>query len=138
MAYDKLFSPGKIGNCELKNRIIMAPYNKNYNARDGSITQRQIDYFIERADGGAGLLLVGATYVSPESKGHIFQQGLHTNAIIGSYVRLIDAVHEHGAKIGVQLNHRGRQTSRIFSGMTPVAPSPSHRPPRCRRADPVR
>jgi len=124
MSYDKLFSPGKIGSCGLKNRIIMAPFNKNYNARDGSITQRQIDYFIERADGGAGLLLVGATYVSPESKGHIFQQGLHTDAVIGSYVRLADAVHEHGAKIGVQLNHRGRQTSRIFSAMTPVAPSP--------------
>ncbi len=123
MSYERLFSPGKIGGCEIKNRIIMAPYNKNYNARDGSITQRQIDYFVERAKGGAGLLLVGATYVSPESKGHIYQQGLHTDTVIRSYRRLTAAVHEHGAKIGVQLNHRGRQTSRIFNGMVPVAPS---------------
>ncbi len=52
MSYERLFSPGKIGGCEIKNRIIMAPYNKNYNARDGSITQRQIDYFVDSIKNG--------------------------------------------------------------------------------------
>lgn len=123
MKYERLFSPGKIGTCEIKNRIILSPFNKNFSNRDGSITYRQIDYFVERAEGGAGLLLIGATYVSPESKGHIYQQGLDSDAVLASYQKMTKAVHDHRSKIGVQLNHRGRLTSRIFSGLVPVAPS---------------
>jgi len=124
MGYDKLFCPGSIGNCEIKNRIILSPFNKSYSNRDGTVTQRQIDYMAERAKGGTGLLMVGATYVSPEGKGHFDQQGLHKDDTVPGFRRLAESVHAHGAKIGVQLNHRGRLTSSKFSGLKPVAPSP--------------
>ncbi len=124
MRYEKLFSKGMIGSCELKNRIIMSPFNKNYCNLDGTVGRRLIDYMVERAKGGTGLLMVGATAVSPEGKGHFNQQALFTDEVVPSFRKLTDAVHAGGAKIAVQINHRGRQTSSKFSCLKPVAPSP--------------
>jgi len=122
--YRKLFSPGKIGNCELKNRIIVSPFLKNYANRDGSVTQRLIDYWVERAKGGVGLIMTGTANVSPESLGNKFQEGLYDDFLIDGYKKLTDAVHQHGAKIGIQMQHRGRHAGAVFSGFQPVAPSP--------------
>ncbi len=60
-----LFEPGEIGNCQIKNRIVMAPMG-NINMSDpiGRPGQKMIDYFIERARGGAGLLITGLIPVS--------------------------------------------------------------------------
>ena len=65
MAYEKIFEPGKIGKCKLKNRIIMAPMG-NINMADpiGRPMQKMIDYFVERAKGGTGLLITGLIPVS--------------------------------------------------------------------------
>jgi 2,4-dienoyl-CoA reductase-like NADH-dependent reductase (Old Yellow Enzyme family) len=41
----KLFEPGWIGSMELKNRLVMPPMGTNYASKDGSVTQRQIDYY---------------------------------------------------------------------------------------------
>lgn len=65
MAYDVLFQPGKIGTCTTKNRIIMAPMG-NINMADpiGRPLPKMIEYFIERARGGTGLLITGLIPVS--------------------------------------------------------------------------
>lgn len=65
MSYDKIFEPGFIGKCKLKNRIIMAPMG-NINMADpiGRPLSKMIDYFTERAKGGTGLLITGLIPVS--------------------------------------------------------------------------
>lgn len=65
MNYDLLFQPGQIGTCLTKNRIIMAPMG-NINMADpiGRPLPKMIDYFIERARGGTGLLITGLIPVS--------------------------------------------------------------------------
>ncbi len=65
MDYDKLFEPCYIGKCRIKNRIIMAPMG-NINMCDpiGRPSQKMIDYFVERAKGGTGLLTTGLIPVS--------------------------------------------------------------------------
>lgn len=65
MAFEKLFEPDTIGNCRLVNRIIMAPMG-NINMADpaGRPSDKMIEYFIERAKGGAGLLITGLVPVS--------------------------------------------------------------------------
>ena len=52
MSYERLFTPGQIGKCKLKNRIIMAPMG-NINMADpiGRPLPKMIDYFAERAKG---------------------------------------------------------------------------------------
>ncbi|MDW7733080.1 MAG: FAD-dependent oxidoreductase [Methanolobus sp.] len=65
MAFEKLFGQDSIGKCRLKNRIIMAPVG-NINMADpsGRPLNKMIEYFIERAKGGAGLLITGLVPVS--------------------------------------------------------------------------
>lgn len=65
MEYNKLFEQGNIGKCSLKNRIIMAPMG-NINMADpiGRPLQKMVDYFVERAKGGTGLLITGLIPVS--------------------------------------------------------------------------
>ncbi|MGE5454137.1 MAG: hypothetical protein ACM3O9_02955, partial [Methylocystaceae bacterium] len=65
MGSNKLFAPGKIGNCVTKNRIIMAPMG-NINMADttGRPMPKMIEYFLERARGGTGLIITGLVPVS--------------------------------------------------------------------------
>ncbi|WP_406659805.1 FAD-dependent oxidoreductase [Methanolobus sp. ZRKC3] len=65
MAFDRLFEVDSIGKCKLKNRIVMAPMG-NINMADpvGRPMDKMIEYFIERAKGGAGLLITGLVPVS--------------------------------------------------------------------------
>ena len=52
MNYDVLFTPFKIRNMDVKNRIVMAPMGLNAARPDGTIADDEIDYFEERARGG--------------------------------------------------------------------------------------
>ena len=54
-----LFQPIVVGGLELRNRIVMAPVATGLSARDGSVSQREIDYYAERAKGGVGLITTG-------------------------------------------------------------------------------
>ena len=57
MEYKMLFSPMKIGNCEIKNRIVMPPMMLGFGQFDGTPTKKMEDYYEERAKGGAGLII---------------------------------------------------------------------------------
>ncbi|MGE5403561.1 MAG: NADH:flavin oxidoreductase, partial [Candidatus Saccharibacteria bacterium] len=65
MEYRKLFEPGMIGKCKVKNRIVMGPMG-NINMADpiGRPLPKMIEYFTERARGGTGLLITGLIPVS--------------------------------------------------------------------------
>ena len=53
-----------IGNVEIKNRLCNSPAIPNYSRRDGSLTQREIDYYLEKAKGGLGLVFMSATSIN--------------------------------------------------------------------------
>jgi len=122
-AFELLFTPGAIGSLELKNRVLMAPMEKNLCTADGVVTQRYIDYLVERARADVALLRVEATYVDPVGKGRPFQLGAHSDAVIPGLARLVSAVHAAGGRISLELAHCGRQTNSVITGRQPVAPS---------------
>ena len=119
-----LFSPGRIGSLELRNRIIAAPMEKNLALPTGGVTQRYIDYVEARAAGGAALILLESMYVDPAGQNHRHQLGLHDDELIPGYRRLVDACHRHGALVGAELQFGGRQVSSLITGRQPQAPSP--------------
>jgi len=53
----KLFEPIKIGIMKLKNRIVMPPMGTNFASEDGFMTKRLVNYHVERAKGGVGLII---------------------------------------------------------------------------------
>ncbi len=120
----KLLEPGFIGKVRLKNRISIGPMERVIANKDGSVTQRYIDYLVERAKNGAGMIAVEATYIDPLGRGHIYQLGLHDDKLIPGHKRLTEALHRYGVKVVTELQHAGRQTSSAIIGRQPVAPSP--------------
>ncbi len=123
-AFPRLFSPGRIGRRALRNRILMAPMEKNLATADGAVTRRYIDYCEARAAGGAALILLESMYVDPAGRNHVYQLGLHDDALVAGYRGLVDACHRHGALVGAELQFAGRETSSRVTGVEPVAPSP--------------
>ena len=123
MSFPRLFTPGKIGSMDVRNRIIGSPMERNYCTAEGRVTQRYIDYLEARARGGAGLLYTEATYVDPRGKGREYQMGLHDDDLIPDFKRMVTAVQRHGARIGPELNFGGRVVDPVVSGLQSRAPS---------------
>ena len=99
----KLFEPVKIGPVEIKNRVAMAPMGiVGLVNSEGSLTQRGIEYYIERARGGVGLIITGVHKVESELE---FMAGaaVISRACVAPFSELSEAVHALGAKIFVQL-----------------------------------
>lgn len=120
----KLFSPIQIGAMTLKNRVVMPGLTSNFASADGHATDQLISYLCERAKGGVGLILVESAFTDLSGKGTPRQLGIHDDSVIPALRRLTDSIHRHGAKVGIQIMHCGRQMTDQFSGSQPVAPSP--------------
>ena len=103
-----LLSSLKIGSMTVKNRVIMAPMNTNYANADGSISKRFADYFIERAKGGVGLIIISPGYVDRRAKKRAGSLLFDDEKFIPELKNFTDQVHSYGTKIIQQLNHNGR------------------------------
>lgn len=110
MKYRKLLSPAKIGSLELKNRAIMAPMSAALGNPDGTVSDPLIAYLTARADGGVGLIITEYCFVTEEGRSSDHQISVTDDAKIPGLRKLADAVHEHGAKICLQLQHGGRRS----------------------------
>ena len=64
--YDVLFTPFKIGNLEIRNRIVEAPHGTNAANGDGTMSDNKIDFYARRAQGGVGMIIEGCTFISQE------------------------------------------------------------------------
>jgi len=105
--FEKLFELGRIGRLQLKNRIIMPPMVPRYVNQDGSISERMLDYYGERARGGCAMVIIESSYPRGDVyPGRIF---LGNDQAIPGLKMLAGAIHAGGAKACIQLNpHRGR------------------------------
>lgn len=128
---EKSFQKGKIGTLEIKNRFVMAPMGSHHADADHMVTQSMIDYYVARAKGGFGLLIVEYTCVDPEGLADSEQLGVYSDDMIPGLNKLATAVQEVGAKIFLQLQHCGRETSPNETGKQTVAPSPVPSPLYC-------
>ncbi len=124
MALENLFSPFSISTLKMKNRIVMPPMATNYASPEGFVTQRQIDYYVERAKGGVGYINVEHTGILPQGKASPKMLMIHTSEHASHISKLVEAVHAAGGKIVVQINHAGRQTFSKVTGSPIVGPSP--------------
>ena len=121
--YPRLFSATRVGRLELPNRIVFAATSSELADDDGFVTEDMVEYYAERARGGAGLLVVEATYVVPEGKRLHHNAMLHGDRYVPGMRRLVEAVHAAGARVALQLNDGGRESIPEVSGVPPRAPS---------------
>lgn len=110
MKYKKLLSPGKIGSLELKNRAIMAPMSAALGNPDGTVSDPLIAYLTARANGGVGMIITEYCFVTEDGRSSDHQISITDDDKIPGLKKLVDAVHAHGAKICLQLQHGGRRS----------------------------
>jgi mycofactocin system FadH/OYE family oxidoreductase 2 len=110
-AYPHLFSPLQIGGVTVRNRIMQTAHVKLF-ANRGVDSQRNVDYQVARAKGGAGLLITGNRVVHPTSTtGFPRVAWSFLSGALEADMKLTAAVHDHGAVIFAQLNHFGLNAS---------------------------
>ena len=122
----KLFTPIKIGNVELPNRMIMAAMETGFcNDTDSLINDKIVNYFKLRAKGHPGLIIVGGGMIDPENRATKDMINICDDTSLEGLKRLTDAIHEEGTKCFIQLLHAGAYArSSVYDGPGPVAPSP--------------
>src|SRR5689334_11463856 len=106
-----MFAPFRLRNMTLKNRIVVSPMAQ-YKAVDGCPTDWHLVHYGERAKGGAGLVCVEMTCVSPEGRITPGCTGLYAPEHEAAWKRIVDFVHaETEAKLCCQLGHSGPKGS---------------------------
>jgi len=117
----ELFQEYAIKNLKLKNRIVMAPMCMYCAPETGIVTDWHVLHYATRAVGGVGLIMQEATAVSPEGRISAADLGIWDDEHIAGLASVVKAVHDNGAKMGIQLNHAGRKCE--AKGMDIEAPS---------------
>ncbi|AOQ25019.1 Cinnamate reductase [Moorella thermoacetica] len=129
VAYTRLFEPIKIGKVEIKNKIAMAPMGVlGLATQDGCFSKRVVDYYVERAKGGTGLIITSVTKVDNEIErfkaGAVPVATVNPLHFIATAGELTERVHAYGTKIFLQLGMGfGRVAAPILLESQPVAPS---------------
>ena len=118
-SFRKLFEPIQIGTVTVPNRIYMPSMCPNYAGPHGESTLQDIGWYEARARGGAGLITIDFTCVSPEGRGATGQRGLWKDEFMPHFARVVDVIKARGARVTTQLHHAG-----VMAGVAqPMGPS---------------
>jgi 2,4-dienoyl-CoA reductase-like NADH-dependent reductase (Old Yellow Enzyme family) len=118
----KLFSPFRIREIELRNRIVVSPMCE-YSAKDGHPQTWHLVHLGSRAIGGAGLVFTEATAVEERGRISSADTGIYEDAHVESWRPIAEFIRSHGAVPGMQLAHAGRKASTAppWTGGKPVS-----------------
>ena len=119
----ELTKPIKIGNLNLKNRVVMAPVKTGYATSEGQVTEELIQYYVNRAKGGVGLIVLESAYVDLSGKEIPRQLGIYDDSMVEGLRRLITPLQEAGSKVAVYINHAGRIANPMVTKLPLIAPS---------------
>jgi 2,4-dienoyl-CoA reductase-like NADH-dependent reductase (Old Yellow Enzyme family)/thioredoxin reductase len=106
-----LFSPIRIGNMTSKNRLLMSAMSINFGVDDQCcVTDQLVEYFVERARGGIGMMLVGGGSVHPGGQELPDLPQMYNDHAIPALRKMVEKVKPYDTRFGVQLLHGGRQS----------------------------
>ena len=123
-SFKLLFSPLKLRQCEIRNRILSTGH-QTYLAKGGLPSDEMAAYHEARARGGAGLIILEAARFHKTALSDSPELVVASDDCIVGYRKIADAVHQHGAKVFGQLSHSGRLSRRMRGGLRDVAYAPS-------------
>jgi len=121
----EIFKPACIGGIPVRNRFIRSATHEGMADTPGSPMESLQKLYLRLARGGVGAIVTGYAGVLPQGRcsfpGMLM---MHSDALVPAYRRLVNAVHQEGVPIIMQLAHCGAQTRSAVTGMSTVAPSP--------------
>ncbi|MCL4371291.1 MAG: FAD-dependent oxidoreductase [Chloroflexi bacterium] len=119
----RLFEPIDLRGLTLKNRIVMPPMGTRYPTYGGAVTPKLTRYYLERARGGVGLIIVQFASISPEGVSSLYPLGIWDDAFVPGLRDLVAQLHAAGAKVAIQLAHAGGTANSTLSRRPAVGPS---------------
>ncbi|MHA2283216.1 MAG: oxidoreductase [Promethearchaeota archaeon] len=123
MELKTLFSPKKIGDVQIKNRIVRSATFMHIAEKYGFIGDRYLKVYDELAKGGTGLIITGAVAVDPTGTGGPYQVCLYEDSHMAGHKKLVDIIHDYDeTKIAPQIQHIGRVG--VHPKYPTIAPSP--------------
>jgi len=123
-SFKEILQPFKLKNYCLKNRIVFAPMSTQMTNVDGSVSGQMIDYYTDKAAGGAAMVITETFHVDNKASRFTYvQPSIYHDRFIPGLSNLADAIKINGAAAIAQIGHAGRQTSFEINNCQPVAPS---------------
>jgi len=122
--YKNIFSPLRMKNMTIKNRIIMPPMGTNFAGQNGEINEEHIKYYEQRAKGGTGLIIVENVSVQfPLGSNGTTQLRIDIDSFMPSLYELTERLHKYGTCVAIQINHSGASAVPERIGCQPVSSS---------------
>jgi 2,4-dienoyl-CoA reductase-like NADH-dependent reductase (Old Yellow Enzyme family) len=121
MTLPQLFTPLRLRELTLKNRVVVAPMHQ-YSAVQGFPTDWHLMNAGRYAAGGAGLVILESTKIERRGCGTVGDLGIWDDRFVPQLARIVDFVHACGAAAGIQLGHSGRKArvQRPWEGGRPL------------------
>ena len=104
-----LIQPIKIGSMVVKNRMVMPPMNTNFTNIYGEITPQAAEYFVRRAKGGVGMIVLEAASVTADVINHEVQPLICDRKYIPGWNNLIERIQSYGVKVSIEIVHYGSE-----------------------------
>ncbi len=127
MSLEKLLEPGEIAGMKLKNRLVMAPMATTLASDRGEVTQRMIEYYRARARGGVGMIIIEVvmadTTIGNGLRILVRCLDMEHSSHIGMFHELVEAIHDYGAKVAVQLSAGGGSSVNLETAPTGAQPA---------------
>lgn len=127
MEFKSIFTPLKIGNMVLKNRLVIPGMGNNLGSEDGAgdMTPKAQAYYAERAKGGYGLIMTEVVRVTEDGNSIPQEISIYDDKFIPGLRKIVEEVHQYGSKICAQLHHAGREAERSQKAPSPIKMSSS-------------
>jgi 2,4-dienoyl-CoA reductase-like NADH-dependent reductase (Old Yellow Enzyme family)/NADPH-dependent 2,4-dienoyl-CoA reductase/sulfur reductase-like enzyme len=123
MNFEKTFTPYKIGNMMVKNRLIVPAMDSGVFSPEGLVVQSTLDYYGARAAGGFGLIIIEIAAVERRGVGMPHEPNVWSDESLPGWTKLANYLKNRGARTLVQLHHAGRETVAAMAGEPIAAPS---------------
>lgn len=124
MANKELFEKATLGNTTIDNRVGVAPMTRTSATPEGHATEQMVSYYTSFARGGFGLIITEGIYPDDKySQGYLNQPGIVYDEQVQAWKKVVDSVHQAGAKIFAQLMHAGALSQGNRFVNSTIAPS---------------
>ena len=107
----QMFQPMQIGRMKIKNRIVFPPMNTNLTSEEGYVTPELEEYYVRRAEGGVGMVVLEAATIDANSRNHPGQPVLFDRKHVAGWAHLTERLHRYDVRVSVELVHYGSEAS---------------------------
>ena len=122
--YPNIFEPLTVKRTTIRNRIAMTPMGTNYGEANGEMSNRHMNYYSLRAEGGVGLIILeNANVEYPVGSNGTSQIRIDHDSYMPRYYQLVESLHKDGATVAIQINHAGASASSARTGVETVSSS---------------